>query len=81
MNDKLQEIAQLLEQRTAVIANHHLRDRDPDAHLDQLRSVSEALVAAHREVESSIDPRLNHFLTQCSYEKALEHIRGLLHKN
>lgn len=77
MKPKLAELANLLERRVAVIADHELRDRDPDEQLRQLQSVSESITAIHSEVKPEIDFRLNHFLTNCSYEKALEHIRGL----
>ncbi|MEM7011113.1 MAG: hypothetical protein AAF585_06475 [Verrucomicrobiota bacterium] len=76
MNDQLQELAQLLERRTSVIADHEFRDRDPDAHLQQLKEVSEAIMELHSQVKPSIDARLNHFLTQCSYDKALDYIRA-----
>lgn len=76
MKDQLQELANLLERRTAVIADHEFRDRDPDAHLQQLKEVSEAIMALHTEVKPAIDFRLNHFLTNCSYDKALDYIRA-----
>ena len=60
-----------LRKRLGVVADHALRDRDPAAHLEALRS-------AHRELESQIaalprgtDPHLLHFLANQSYEKAL----------
>ena len=78
MKSKLAELANLLEHRVAVIADHELRDRDPSEQLQQLQAVSESITTIHNEVKPELDFRLNHFLTNCSYEKALEHIRGLL---
>ena len=80
MSQPLQELADLLEKRIAVIADHEYRDRDPDAHLNQLREVSEALMAKHAELKPKIDARLNHFLENCSYDKALDWTKGLLEK-
>ena len=79
-NPQLQELAILLEKRLAVIADHEFRDRDPDAHLNQLREVSETLIAKHQELKPEIDARLNHFLENCSYDKALDWTQGLLAK-
>jgi len=60
----------LLQHRSAVIADHAWRDRDAEAHLAALREVSEALVAEHQRLGTTLPPRLKHYLTQCSYAKA-----------
>ncbi|MCH1510928.1 MAG: hypothetical protein L7T84_17115 [Akkermansiaceae bacterium] len=65
------DLAKLLEARIAVIAEHEFRDRDPGAHLEALKSVSEAIVSWHEEHRSEIDGNLDHFLTGASYQKAL----------
>ena len=65
------ELIDLLRRREAVIADHAWRDRDPAAHLDALRAVSEeisAWAAAHR---GQADARLRHFLDNASFAKAL----------
>lgn len=41
------DLAKLLEARIAVIADHEFRDRDPAAHLEALKNVSEAIVSWH----------------------------------
>lgn len=68
------ELQALLQQRLTIIADHSLRDRDPTAHLTALKEVSEAIqsytAAHHRE----FDAKLRHYLTQSSYQKALEHL-------
>jgi hypothetical protein len=72
---ELQSLAQLLERRLAIIADYDLRSHNPQEQLRQLKDVSEAIAAAHSELRSRIDPKLNHYLTQASYEKALAHLR------
>jgi len=70
-----EELIALLERRLAVIGNHTLRDADPDAHLTQLKEVSEAIMARHTALGARLSPRLEHFLGNCSYDKALAWLR------
>ena len=49
------DLAKLLEERVAVIADHEFRDRDPEAHLEALKRVSEAIVSWHEAHRSEID--------------------------
>ena len=70
-----ESLGSALRKRLDVVADHALRDRDPSAHL-------EAIKTAHRELESQIaalppgtDPRLLHFLERQSYEKAVAFLR------
>jgi hypothetical protein len=65
------DLAKLLQGRIAVIADHEFRDRDPEAHLEALKSVSGAIVAWHEAHRNEIDGNLDHFLTGASYQKAL----------
>ncbi len=74
MPQDLSPLAALLRRRTATIADHDWRDRDPEAHLAALKSVSEELEQAHTALRGQISPRLEHFLSGCSYDKALAHI-------
>lgn len=60
----------LLEKRRAVIADHAWRDRDAAAHLAALQQVSGSLIAEHQRLRPQLPPRLQHYLTQCSYDKA-----------
>jgi len=64
----------LLQCRVALIADHAFRDRDAAAHLEALKGVSEELMAEHQKLRAQLPPRLNHFLTQASYAKALEYL-------
>ena len=65
------DLAKLLEARIAVIADHGFRYRDPGAHLEALKSASEAIVSWHEAHRSEIDGNLDHFLTGASFQKAL----------
>ena len=68
----------LLVQRLEVIADHAWRDRDAAGHLERLKQVSEALMTEHERLRAAgaVPPRLHHYLTQCSYSKALDWLRG-----
>lgn len=76
INAKYTELESLLQKRREIIADYEWRDRDAGAHLDALREVSEAITAAHARLRAGLPPRLQHFLTQCSYDKALAWIQG-----
>ena len=65
------DLVKLLEERVEVIADHEFRDRDPEAHLEALKRVSEAIVSWHEAHRGEIDGNLDHFLTGASYQKAL----------
>ncbi len=71
MPDDLQTLAGLLRRRLDLIADHAWRDRDPDGHLGALRSVSEEIGQLHRSLAGTLPPRLEHFLANCSFDKAL----------
>lgn len=60
----------LLQKRRAVIADYEWRDRDAAAHLTALQEASEAITAEHLRLQGQLPPRLQHYLTQCSYDKA-----------
>lgn len=70
------ELADLLRERVAVIADHAWRDRDAAGHLEALQAVSEKISAwtfAHR---AEVDPQLRHYLGNASYQKALAHLEA-----
>ncbi|MEQ1841717.1 MAG: hypothetical protein ABL994_15030 [Verrucomicrobiales bacterium] len=77
---ELRELVGLLEERLRVIGDGELRDRDPEAQLASLREVSEAIMAFHVAHRAEVPPRLNHFLENCSFEKAREWAEGELAK-
>lgn len=69
------DLAKLLQTRIDVIADHEFRDRDPEAHLEALKNVSEEIVAWHEKHRNEIDGNLDHFLTGASYQKALLYLK------
>jgi hypothetical protein len=70
----LTALRNLLAKRVSIIADHAFRDRDPAAHLDELKSVSIA-IDSYRDLHfHQLDARLRHYLTNASYQKALDWI-------
>lgn len=76
MNVRLTRLAELLRRRLRVIADREFRERDPDAHLAVLRDASEALDEEYASLRGTLPARLNHFMQQASYQKALAFIEG-----
>ena len=70
----LASLRTLLQRRLDLIADHAFRDRDAAAHLEALKNVSEEIMAEHQRRRAQLPPRLNHFLTQASFSKALEYL-------
>jgi hypothetical protein len=64
-------LADALRERLAVIADHAARRQDPAAHLERLKTVSEKILRLQSQLPPPVDPRLQHFLQGCSYDKAL----------
>ena len=65
------ELAESLRERLAVIADRAAYERDPQAHLQQLQTVSERIVEIGRQLPAPVDPQFAHYLQRCSYDKAL----------
>jgi hypothetical protein len=74
----LESLLSLLRRRLEVIGDRALRESDPDRQLALLRDVSEAITAFHDQHQSSLPPRLRHFLENASLEKAREWIEAEL---
>ncbi len=68
----LKELTGLLRRRLGTIADAELRERDPERQLALLQEASEAISAFHARHRGAIPPRLNHYLQNCSFQKALE---------
>lgn len=68
------ELQNLLKARLAIIADHAFRDRDPEAHLDALKTASGQIDAYAKAHHQEFDARLRHYLSNCSYQKALDHL-------
>lgn len=73
----LRTLTALLERRLEIIADHAWRDRDPAAHLEALKEISERIAAWSAENHGKLDGRLKHFLASSSFEKALAHASNL----
>ena len=73
----LKDLGDRLQERLDVIADTRLSKSDPAAHLDKLKSASEAIFELQHQLEDELPVRLKHFLEQSSYNKALAFIRGL----
>lgn len=67
------ELQTLLKKRLNIIADHAFRDRDPEAHLEALKSVSQEIDSYTEAHLSGMDAKLRHYLSNFSYQKALEH--------
>ncbi|MDB6077999.1 MAG: hypothetical protein JWO82_1746 [Akkermansiaceae bacterium] len=66
-----EDLAALLVRRREIIADHPFRDRDTIGHLEALKGISEEIAAWQESHRAELPPRLDHFLTNCSFDKAL----------
>ena len=71
MNEAFSDLRGALQERLRIVADHDLRDRDPQAHLDQLKSAASRLDEAIAQLPAQCDPDLRHYLSRQSYVKAL----------
>lgn len=62
----------LIRNRLAVVADREHYSRDPEGHLERLKSASAELEACVSKLPTDIDPELRHFLDRQSYIKALD---------
>jgi len=77
MNAEFSSLHALLKRRVELISDHTFRDADRAGHLAALQQVSELLGNEHLRLRPILPPRLNHFLQQASFSKALDY----LHEN
>lgn len=68
------ELQALLKNRLAIIVDHAFRDRDSDAHLEALKAVSQEIDSYAEVHRSEFDAKLRHYLSNASYQKALDHL-------
>ncbi len=73
-NKSNKALTELLKQRLQIIADHTLRDANPELQLQALKEVSESIERLHTELRAELPPRLRHFLEQSSYQKALAYL-------
>ncbi len=72
---ELQTLAALLQKLAEIINDADTREQDPEGHRQQLKDVLEQIRAKSESLTPGADPRLHHFLTQHSYDKALDWIQ------
>jgi hypothetical protein len=79
MNEHYKLLAEALRDRIAVIADRELYERDPAAHLEKLKSVSQQIEAHAAALPKPVDGDFAHYLHRASYAKALAWLeaRGL----
>ena len=71
MPDLFAELADALRERLAVIADRALYERDPAAHLEKLKAVSEKITQLGAALPRPLPGDFGHYLQRASYEKAL----------
>ncbi len=76
--EECEALSGLLRRRLEIIADTGWRDRDSDGHLEALKTVSEEIAARHVDLRDRMHPRLEHFMSNCSYQKALEYLESEL---
>ncbi len=64
-------LAEALQDRLAVIADHQLREQNPEAHLVRLRQASERIEQLRDRLPEDAHPMLVHYLDRMSLTKAL----------
>lgn len=69
-----EDLANALRERLAVIGDRELYTRDPAAHLEKLKAVSEQIDRLQTLLPQPIDPQLAHFFQRRSLDKALAFI-------
>jgi hypothetical protein len=74
LTSDLSSLSTLLKERLAIIANQQLREEQPAKQLHLLQQVSEAIQKWHQQNRSLLPAKLNHYLSQASFHKALEWI-------
>ena len=74
MPDLYDELADALRERLAVIADRGLYERDPAAHLEKLKAVSEKITQLGAALPRPLPGDFAHYLQRQSYQKALDWI-------
>lgn len=64
-------LATALRERLTVIADREFYARDPAAHLEKLKFVSEKITALAAALPQPVEGDFAHFLQRASYDKAL----------
>ncbi|MDB6137403.1 MAG: hypothetical protein JWO94_475 [Verrucomicrobiaceae bacterium] len=70
------ELTNLLKNRLVVIADHEMRDANSAQHLARLSEVSTSIDELFKKHRNELPPRLCHFLSHASFQKALEYLES-----
>jgi hypothetical protein len=76
MDEYYLKLADALQERLCVIADHDLRINNPAGHLKKLRSASERIDQLKTALPQDADPMLVHYLQRSSLTKALEYLKS-----
>jgi hypothetical protein len=71
-------LASALKERLTIIGDHELREKDPSLQLNKLQTVSELILQLQKQLPDDCNPHLDHYLKNCSYDKALALVEKLL---
>ncbi len=71
MSDLFAQLADALRERLAIIADRELSARDPAAHLEKLKAVSEKIAQLGSALPRPLAGDFAHYLQRASYGKAL----------
>jgi hypothetical protein len=66
-----QQLTAALRERLTIIGDEESR-RNPDRHMERLKTISDRIERLSASLPKPIEPRLAHFLERRSYDKALE---------
>ena len=69
------DLAAVLEERLAVIADQTLRTQQPELQIQKLQAASARIDALKARLPADVDPMLRHYLDRMSLSKALDFIR------
>jgi hypothetical protein len=75
MTEEESELAEALRERLKIISDEASRCY-PDQHVKRLQEISERIESLAAALPQPIPPRLAHFLTRRSYDKALALLEG-----
>ena len=78
MDEYYTQLADALQERLSVVADHTLRTENPAVHLERLRSASERIEKLKMALPGNADPMLVHYLERSSLNKALEFVQHRL---
>ena len=76
MDEYYVTLAEALQERLEVVADHQLREQNPTAQLARLRETSERIEQLKKNLPLNADPMLKHYLDRMSLSKALEFVQN-----